>query len=125
MQKKTLTPKNRDLNPFSRQISLPYSYNRKRHFSKSADTALFSGYKNAPLFCIKIRVQMCQRTLILIQFELRFLLHFTFSFGHSRYLSFKNYNSVFLLNISIYPRLSNLDLVNLDLIVSYRRLRKK
>ena len=86
VQKKTLTPKIRYFSPFSRQISLPYSSNRKRHFSESADTALFSRHKNAPLFCIKIRVHICQRTLILIQFVLRFLLLVAFSFGHSSFL---------------------------------------
>ncbi len=61
VQKKTLTPIFRYFIPFSRQISLPYSSNRKRHFLKSADTALFSRHKNAPLFCIKIRVQVWLR----------------------------------------------------------------
>ena len=74
LQKKTLTPEKQDLTLFLREISLPYSSNRKRQFSKSADTALFSGYKNASLFCIKIGMQICQRTLILIQFEVCFLL---------------------------------------------------
>jgi hypothetical protein len=45
----------------------PLQTNRKRHFSESADTALFSERKNAPLFCIKIRVQVWLKTAILIQ----------------------------------------------------------
>ena len=67
VQKKTLSPKFRCFTPFSRQISLPYSDNRKRHFLKSTDTALFSIHKIAPLFCIKIRVQMWLRRLDLNQ----------------------------------------------------------
>lgn len=67
VQKKTLTPEFRCFIPFLRQMPLPYSDNRKRHFLKSADTALFSIHKIAPLFCIKISVQIWQSTLQMIQ----------------------------------------------------------
>lgn len=45
--KKMLTPEFRYFILFLRQISLPYSSNRKRHFLKSADNTLFSERKNA------------------------------------------------------------------------------